>query len=114
MRLQDAGVGMTPPTFPRASYPVSCISISPSTSRHSSKRSPVVAIGVDRHSVGRDNGTRKRVPHVEPKKESGPNFACTGFSAVRTRFRRMASCLAVERVNPLQRPREWQGGGARR
>src|SRR5215212_1001640 len=38
-----------------------CISILPSASRRKLNRSAVVAIGVDRHGVGRDNESRRRL-----------------------------------------------------
>jgi hypothetical protein len=33
------------------------------------KRSPVVAIGVGRHGVGRDNGVRRRLPRASEQEE---------------------------------------------
>jgi hypothetical protein len=46
MRFHDAGVGGVTLAFPHDSYLVSHISISPSASTHSMKRSAVVAIDV--------------------------------------------------------------------
>jgi hypothetical protein len=45
------------------------------------KGSAVVAIGVDRHAVGRDNGARWHCPRGQG--EMSVNFACTAFSGVR-------------------------------
>jgi hypothetical protein len=50
------------PHLPARAYAKSCSSLTPSACTPTMKASAVVAIGVDLHSVGRDDGAHRRLP----------------------------------------------------
>ena len=83
-RLGGSAGGATVPYLPARTYAMRRTSISPSASSLTSNLCAVVAIGVGRRSVGRDNGARSR-----PSRFSAPHVELTGS--------RLALCYSGER-----------------